>query len=270
MKAASRGTVIDEQLAGAPFRLRFMSIFIELYILLRIQYAEVRETWVWVIGIAAVLPLTTLFFMKFFLVSPSPEMEMRIISGNMIFPIIIMSITGLGNHISICKQQGQFTYYASLPIAKVNFLCALIIRGFFMSIPSVFILFILGHLAFNLPLQFNLVMLPMVFFAIGGCAGIGALIGFLSPNQDLTNMITNLLMVFLNFLTPVMIGKDQLPGFLQVISYCFPTTYAADGLQKLLMHGWTPTVLEDLAVLIGFTLLSILLIIWKMDWRVDK
>src|SRR4051812_45367313 len=105
MKALSKETVIDEQLTVAPFRFPFMSVFMELYILLRIQYAEVRETWVWVIGVAAVLPLTTLLFMKFFLVTPSLEMKMRIISGNMIFPIIIMSITGLGNHISICKQQ---------------------------------------------------------------------------------------------------------------------------------------------------------------------
>jgi ABC-2 type transport system permease protein len=244
--------------------------FVELYLLLRIQYAEVRETWIWVIVMASIFPFTTLLFMKFFITDPTPEMTMRIISGNMIFPIIIMGINGLGNHISLCKQQGHFTYYASLSISKINFLMALIIRGFLMSLPSVIMMVFIGQFAFHLQIHFNFGILPMIFLSIGGCAGFGALVGFLSPNPEITGMVTNLLVVFLNFLTPVMVDMDQLPGVLQIVSYFFPTTYAADGLQQLFMYGWTYAVTLDCLVLIGFILLALLLILWKMDWRVER
>lgn len=103
---------------------RLGAFWTELTYLLRIQYAEVRETWMWVIVLASVFPFTTLLFMKFFLESPSEDAVMRIVSGNIIFPIIIMGINGLGNHIAWSRQQGHFTYYASLPISKINF-CSL-------------------------------------------------------------------------------------------------------------------------------------------------
>jgi ABC-2 type transport system permease protein len=259
----------DMPYSAADSTNRFQA-FIELYLLLRIQYAEVRESWIWVIGMASIFPFSTLLFMKFFVTSPTPEMTMRIISGNMIFPIIIMGINGLGNHISMSKQQGHFTYYASLPISKINFLNALTVRGFLMSLPSVLIMAFIGQLAFQLPIHFHIGILPMILLSIGGCSGIGALIGFLSPNYELTNMITNLLMVFLNFLTPVMIDISQLPIVLQWVSYFFPTTYAAHGLQELFLHGWTLSVTWDALVLLGFIVLSMLIIIWKMDWRVER
>jgi len=242
----------------------------ELMYLLRIQYAEVRETWMWVIGLASIFPFTTLLFMKFFLESPSPDVVMRIVSGNIVFPIIIMGINGLGNHIAWSKQQGQFTFYASLPISKINFLLAFMIRGFLMSLPSVIIMSIVGHFVFHIQIQLTFGLIPMVLLSVAAPAGFGILIGFLSKNQDLTGMITNLLMVFLNFLTPVMIDIKQLPSALQTVSYLFPTTYAADGLRQLLQGTWTTSVTIDMLALILFTSLTFWIVVRKMDWRLEK
>ncbi|RUT36529.1 ABC transporter permease [Paenibacillus zeisoli] len=245
------------------------SLGTELYYLLRIQYAEVRETWIWVVLLASLFPFSTLLFMKFFLESPSPDVMMRIVSGNIIFPIIIMSINGLGNHISWSKQQGHFTFYASLPISKINFLLAFIIRGFLMTLPSVIIMTVVGHFVFHVDIHLNLGLIPIVLLAISGSAGFGTLIGFLTPNQDMTTMITNLLMVFLNFLTPVMIDIHQLPSVLQVVSYFFPTTYAADGLKHLLQGVWSSSVTIDMLALLAFTCLSVWIVVKKMDWRLE-
>ncbi|MNX84411.1 ABC-2 type transporter [compost metagenome] len=194
---------------------------------------------------------------------------MRIVSGNIIFPIIIMSINGLGNHISWSKQQGHFTFYASLPISKINFLLAFIIRGLLMTLPSVIIMTVVGHFVFHVDIHLTVGLIPIVLLAITGSAGFGTLIGFLSPNQDMTTMITNLLMVFLNFLTPVMIDIHQLPSVLQVVSYFFPTTYAADGLKQLLQGIWSTSVTIDMLALLAFTCLSVWIVVKKMDWRLE-
>jgi ABC-2 type transport system permease protein len=257
--------------ASAPtMRKKSSAVVTELFYLLRIQYADVRETWIWVVVLASVFPLTTLLFMRFFLESPSPDTVMRIVSGNLIFPIIIMGINGLGNQIAWSKHQGQFTFYASLPISKVNFLLAFMIRGLLMSLPSVLIMSILAQFVFDVRFHFNIGLLPMVLLSVAGPAGIGALIGFLSPNQELTNMITNLLMVFLNFLTPVMIDIHQLPPVLQAVSYVFPTTYAADGLRQLLQGNWTTAVSLDMLALALFTIVSFWIASRNMDWRLEK
>ncbi|WP_256757095.1 ABC transporter permease [Cohnella sp. WQ 127256] len=256
--------------APVPLLSSIAASMTELMYLLRIQYAEVRETWMWVIGLASIFPFTTLLFMKFFLENPSPEVVMRIVSGNIIFPIIIMGINGLGNHIAWSKQQGQFTFYASLPISKINFLLAFMIRGFLMSLPSVIIMSIVGQVVFHIQIHLTFGLLPMVLLSVAAPAGFGILIGFLSKNPDLTSMITNLLMVFLNFLTPVMIDINQLPKALQIISYLFPTTYAADGLRQMLQGTWTTSVTLDMIVLMLFTLLSFWIVVKKMDWRLEK
>jgi ABC-2 type transport system permease protein len=259
-----------DAVSAPAMRRRPAAAVTELFYLLRIQYADVRETWIWVVVLASVFPLTTLLFMKFFLESPSPDTVMRIVSGNLIFPIIIMGINGLGNHIAWSKHQGQFTFYASLPISKINFLLAFMIRGLLMSLPSVLIMLILSQLVFDVRFHFNIGLLPMALLSVAGPAGIGALIGFLSPNQDLTNMITNLLMVFLNFLTPVMIDIHRLPPVLQAVSYLFPTTYAADGLRQLLQGNWTAAVSLDMLALALFTIVSFWIASRHMDWRLEK
>jgi ABC-2 type transport system permease protein len=195
---------------------------------------------------------------------------MRIVSGNIIFPIIIMGINGLGNHIAWSRHQGHFTYYASLPISKINFLFSFMIRGFLMTFPSVVIMTIVGQTVFHVHVHLSFALVPMVLLSVTGSAGLGTLIGFLSPNQDLANMLTNLLMVFLNFLTPVMIDIHQLPAALQAISYAFPTTYAADGLSLLFRGSWTYRVSLDLLALAGFTLATLWVVAAKMDWRLEK
>ncbi|HEX7065876.1 MAG TPA: hypothetical protein VF199_12475, partial [Bacillales bacterium] len=51
--------------------------FVEIWILFRIQFAEIRNSWIWVIGLASMFPFTTLLFLKFYTVNPTPEMMMR-------------------------------------------------------------------------------------------------------------------------------------------------------------------------------------------------
>lgn len=139
-----------------------------------------------------------------------------------------------------------------------------------MTIPSVIIMTIVGQLVFDVHIHLSFGLIPMVLLSVAGSAGFGTLIGFLSPNQDLANMLTNLLMVFLNFLTPVMIDINQLPAPLQIISYLFPTTYAADGLRLLFQGSWTMGVTVDALVLLGFISASLWLVSHKMDWRLEK
>lgn len=244
--------------------------FIELWYLMRVEFANLRGSWVWSVLMASMFPLTTVLFFRFFMTHPSPVAMRQMITGNMVFPIIIMGINALSQDLSWAKHNGHFVFYASLPISKINFIVAKLTSGFLMTLPSVVIMAGIGELVFGITLHFSLIVLPVLVLAIGGCVGLGTLMGFLSPSHQLTNMMSQVVMMVLSFLTPVMIPMAQLPKAMQVVSYIFPTTYAADSLRTLFTTGWQPNVGTDILALIGYTALSLVLIIWKMDWRVER
>ncbi len=243
---------------------------VELWYLLRIEFANVRDSWIWSVIMASMFPLTTVLFFKFFMTHPSPDEMRRMITGNMVFPIIIMGINALAQDLSWSKHNGHFVFYASLPISKINFIIAKLTNGFLMTLPSVIIMAIVGQLVFGIRLHYNIMVLPVLILSVGGCVGMGTLMGFLSPNHQLTNMMAQVVMMVLSFLTPVMIPMSQLPKVMQYVSYVFPTTYAAESLRILFTSGWQSRVGIDILFLVGFTILSIVLILWKMDWRVER
>lgn len=242
----------------------------EIWILFRIQFAEIRESWMWVIGLASMFPFTTLLFLKFYTVDPTPETMMRIITGNMVFAIIVMAINALAQDISWQKHQGHFVFYASLPIAKLNFVFAVFIRGFMTSFPSVVILAVIGQLVYGIHFHYSLGMIPVLLLAVLSCAGIGTAIGFVSPNHQFTNMLAQTLLMVISFLSPVMVTMDMLPKVLQWIAYIFPTTYVATAFRELFLNGWSADVTKNVLILLGYMILSFAVILKTVQWRVEK
>lgn len=184
----------------------------EWLILARIQFTIIREAWVWIFIMACMFPLTTLLFLKFFTVDPTPEVMIRIITGNMLFGLIVMGLNSMAQEISWQKHQGHFTYYSSLPIAKVNFIFANLLRGLITCVPSFVILAMIGQFAYGIQFHYSWGLIPVLMLTVFSVVGAGVLIGFWSPSHQLTNMLVQALMMFISFLTPVMVDMNQLPA----------------------------------------------------------
>ncbi|WP_369593968.1 ABC transporter permease [Lysinibacillus pakistanensis] len=247
----------------------FTQIFIELFILFRIQIAIVRHQLWWIIAMSAIFPMVTLIFLNFLLGDSNQDQLARLIIGNMVFSILLMGMNILGQDISYQKFGGYFTYYSSLPIRKVNFILSLLFYGILTSLPSFIIVFILGQRLYGVSLHFEWLLLPVALLAIFSVVGIGVLMGFLSPNPQFTNIVAQFLLMFVTFLTPVMIKITDLPIILQWISYVLPTTYVANILHEMLTVGWTASLLKEVFILIIFSCISYLLISKKIHWRLQ-
>ena len=102
---------------------------------------------------------------------------------------------------------------------------------------------------------------------IAALSGLGALIGVLAPNQQVAGVITNLALVVVMFLSPVLAPASALPGVLQLTARLLPPTYAADALRQTLAGQVNAGVGLDLAVLLAFTVGSLYLVSAKLDWR---
>jgi ABC-2 type transport system permease protein len=244
--------------------------FIEIGVLFRIQFSIIREQWIWVFLMAAMFPFTTLLFMKFFIENPTPEAMIRIIAGNMIFGVIVMGMNAMGQDISWQKHQGHFTFYASLPIYKMNFVMANLLKGFMNSFPSLVIMAGLGQLVYGIQFHYSWAMIPVVILSVFSISGIGVCLGFWSPNHQLTNIITQVLLMVVSFLTPVMVDMHQLPLVLQWVSYIFPTTYAAEALRDMLVVGWTHAVTVNMLIMLGYSVVTYFIIQKCVHWRVNQ
>ena len=254
-----------------PKGMKFVqSQFVELWYLLRIEFKNIQESWVWSVLMISLFPIITIMFLSFFMVDPTKETITRVITGTMVFPIILMGMNTYAIELSLAKHSGHFVFYSSLPISKANFVFSKLISGFVMTLPSVIIMTIFGQLIFGVTLHFSPIVLPIMALCIGCCVGFGMLLGFLSPNHQLTNLGSQSFMMLVSFLTPIMIPIEQLPKLLQFISYAIPTTYVAESFHTLFTTGWERSVGINIIILTGFFILFMALVLWKMDWRVER
>ncbi|WP_259457964.1 ABC transporter permease [Salipaludibacillus neizhouensis] len=173
----------------------------------------------------------------------------------------------MAQDISWQKHQGHFTFYASLPIEKVNFVFANLLRGMMMSFPSFVIMAFVGQWVYGIQFIFSLWLIPLVVLTILSVVGVGVFLGFWSPNVQLTNLLVQGLMMIVSFMTPILVDMAKLPVVLQGFSYLVPTTYAAEALREMLSIGFTTNVGKNMLILLAYTVISYTLILKKIHWR---
>jgi ABC-2 type transport system permease protein len=81
-------------------------------------------------------------------------------------------------------------------------------------------------------------------------AGIGLLIGFGAPDEQLAGMYSNLAMMAVLFLG--ILPQERLPGWLSPVRVVLPSTYAVDALKPGLDGRVAGSLVGDLAVLALF------------------
>lgn len=235
--------------------------------LIRIQLLGMRDTWIWMVLMTPVFALSILIFLRFFSGNPTPEQATYFITGSITYNLVTATTLAMGQTISHQKHRGHFEYYISLPIHKLSFILAVLVEGLVSAIPGSLIVGAAGMLLFDVPLRFSPALLPFLALAMAGMAGFGAFIGFWSPSVQVASYGTQLLSLLINFLSPVLLPITALPVPLQWIGRVLPSTYAAEGMRHLLTSGWTPAVTLDALYLAGFTLLTVGLVLWRVDWR---
>jgi ABC-2 type transport system permease protein len=99
-------------------------------------------------------------------------------------------------------------------------------------------------------------------------AGIGAAIGFYSPNGQIANIATQVVFPIFVFVAPVMVPPENLPSALRIIATVFPTTYIADAFRAAVAGDISSRVWIDLGVILGYAVVSLYLVAKKFDWRV--
>jgi ABC-2 type transport system permease protein len=232
-----------------------------------IQFAAIRTGWQWYFLVSSIIPLGMLYFLSYAANTADPAIPMYYITGSMVVALVFNSMSMLAGQLASFRQYRLFDFYAGLPVSRTGVILATVAVSALLALPGMLLMLVFGTLIYHIVLSPSaLVVIVMLVGPLTLC-GVGALIGVLSPNQQVAGVLANLALVVVMFLSPVLAPSSELPGFLRITSVLMPPTYVADALRRTLQGQVNATVFVDIAVMALFALGSIYLVTTRLDWR---
>lgn len=209
---------------------------------------------IWFIGMIQVI-LTVSFVLGFgyFMKPISENQALFLTTGIATNTVVMVALVGLPNIISQGKAEGRLDYFLTLPVSREIYLGAQVIYVALTTLPGVAFAVWFGDWHYDLPISFDPVVFLVVVLGVLSLAGVGIAVGTLSPNQQLTNAICNLVVFYVLLFAPVLIPKEQLPALLEHFSVAMPPTYAADAMRAALTDLPGTHLARSLWVMAGFT-----------------
>lgn len=232
-----------------------------------IQFASIRTGWQWFFLVSSAIPLGILAFLKFVAPTARESTVLYYVTGNVVVALMLNSFAMLAGQLAWARQSKSFDFYAGLPISRTALILASVAIAVLFAIPGMIFLLLAGALMFHLTFTPSPLVVAVLLLAPMSLSGLGAVIGVLAPNQQVANVVTNLALVVVMFLSPVLAPASALPGILQFTSRLLPPTYAADALRQTLAGHVTAGVGLDLLMLVLFTVGSLYLVTARLDWR---
>ncbi len=236
-------------------------------ILLLTLLSNYRSEWFFHIFAGLLLPVSLVFFAHSVAGTVDMDSKIFLMGGNMALSIAFGPSLFLIGRLGWARQNKEFDYWITLPIPKMVLVIAIISLGLLFALPGLLGTYLLGSLLLGLPFSGGWTLIFLVPLSALSMAGFGALIGSMSPNGQVANVIGNLFIMLIGFLSPMMIRPENLPVPLQLFSRVVPTTYIADAF-RIAMGGHAATSLtQDVVVLLITTVLLLGFAQWKLDWR---
>lgn len=244
-----------------------VTMFRQYSILLQTLLSSYRADWFLHIFMGLIVPLTLIFLMKAAIGSISVDRAIFLLGGNMAMSIAFGPTQFLITKLGWAHQSKEFEYWIALPVPKLSLVLAIITVSLLFALPGLLGSYILGCLVLGLPLSGGWALIPLIPLAVLPLAGVGAFLGTLAPNGQAANLMGNLMIVVVSFLSPMLISPEALPVPLRFISWLIPTTYVADAFRAVLHGNLGASFGIDVIVLICCSVVLLSLANWKIEWR---
>lgn len=236
--------------------------------LVQVMLAEYRSMWALQVFFGFVMPMGMMYLMKYIIGGlMTPERAVFALGGNMVSSIAYGPVMLLISRIGASRQNRSFDYWANLPIAPLTWILAMSAASLILALPGLAAVYLVGSLMLDLSLARGLAILPLVPLVTLSLTGIGAFLGAYARNVQVANILSNALVGFVSFLSPIMIPLEAMPAPLQWIARLIPTTYAAQGFRAALAGHFGPGLAVDLFILVLLMAVSLVLVHRKLDWR---
>lgn len=172
---------------------------------------------------------------------------------------VTIGLVALPQFLAQAKADGRLEYFFTLPISREAYLLAQVTFVALMALPGVAFALILGAWHYGVGLQFDPLVLLVIPLTILSLSGVGIALAMISPHQQLTNALTQLIIFYVLFFAPVLVPRQQLPNVLQHVAVLLPPTYAADALRATVTDLPGTRLGLSLLVMCGFGVASLVI-----------
>lgn len=250
-----------------PARRSFRHALRQYRTVLRILLAEYRSSWFFHMFFGLLLPISFVFFLKTAGGDLSQDRAIFLLGGNMAVSIAFGPTSLLLIKMGWWQQTREFHFWAGLPLAKLTLVLGLVTVALLLALPGLLGVYVLGSLLLGLRLTATPLLLPLVLLSSLSLVGFGALIGSYVRNGQTANIVANMLIMLIGFLSPTMIPLEALPWLLRLTALLIPTTYAADAFRAVLSGRLDAGLALDVLVLSVIAVVFLTLVHRKVDWR---
>jgi ABC-type transport system involved in cytochrome c biogenesis permease component len=227
----------------------------KLRVLIWMQMARLRTSWRPYLIVSSAMPLGIALLMRA-VMTPAQVSRygVQIVAGSAVLAIAMTAIVMLAQRMASLKETGTMDYYTALPVARAAVVVSVLVSFAVFALPGTVIVVALGAMMFDLSIAALWAVIPVWALGSFALAGIGVVIGFAAPDEQLAGMYSNLAMMTVLFLG--ILPAATIPGWLEPVKAVIPSTYAVQALKPGLHGHFSAAELWDLLVLAGFGALS--------------
>lgn len=164
----------------------------------------------------------------------SDATALYLVTGAATQSVIMIGLVMTPQKMSEDKTMGRMEYMLTLPISREAYLFAEVTVVACFALPGILFAIALGFWHYGLGIHFDPLFFLVVPLGIIALGGVGLAMAVVSPHPQLTNALTQVIIFYALFFSPVILPKDQLPTWLGHISTVMPTTYVAEAMRATL------------------------------------
>lgn len=181
-------------------------------------------------------PLAFYLLMGFVMPGLNPLFLDGLLPGMVVFAIYSAAILGLPDPLVQARDSGIFRSYKINGVPRLNILAIPALTTSLHLIIVTAIICLTAPLLFNAPTPVNWLNFVLVFLAtLFAAAGLGVLIGVVSPNSRATVLLSQLIFLPSMLLGGLMLPYGVLPRAAQIIAQLLPSTHAMNAFKGLAM-----------------------------------
>lgn len=227
--------------------------------LVSVQLRSMRDEVMMIAVIQIVLALGLVLGMGYLIPDITTMSATFLVTGTATQSFVTMGLVMLPQMLAQSKAEGRIEYFLTMPISREAYLLSLITVVAITALPGVAFALLFGAWHYDISLSVEPAFALVLVLAVFSLAGIGVGMAMFSPHQQTVNAITQLIIFYVLFFSPVILPASQLPGLLQQTAKLAPPTYAADAVRATLTDTPNTSLGKDFAVMGGFALGSIAL-----------
>ncbi len=163
---------------------------------------------------------------------------LQVVTMVIVFGILGNGLFGAGMRAVQEREENVLRRYKVTPITPVPLLCASMITGVILFLPSVLLILFLAHQFYGMALPSAFVSL-LAFVCLGAIAfrSLGLIIAAVVNSSQESNILIQPIYMAMLFLSGVTIPITFMPHWLQNITQFIPATYLVTGIGGIVQHG---------------------------------